>query len=73
MGLFSGIKKAIGGIGKVLSGLGQVANVFKGFLQSPLGGLLMSVFPPAKAAMGFLSFTSMLGGLAQGVGGGQNY
>lgn len=73
MGLFSGIKKIAKGIGKIASGLSQIANVFKNILNSPLGNILKMVFPQLGLAQGALSFTSMLGGLGNSVGGGQNY
>ncbi|MFI0397145.1 hypothetical protein [Paracoccus jiaweipingae] len=73
MGLFSGIGKALGGIGKVFSGLGQVAKALGGIMNSPLGGLLKMAFPPLGLASGFLNFAGMMGNLAGGIGGGQNY
>lgn len=70
MSFLDGIGKALGGITKAISG---IAQVFKGIMDSPLGGLLKMAFPPLGIASAALNFTDMLGGLAKGVGGGQNY
>lgn len=70
MGLFSAIGNVFKGIGKVVGGL---TKVFSGILNSPLGGLLKTVFPPLGLASGVLNFAGMMGNLAGGIGGGQNY
>ena len=53
--------------------VGDIANIGKSLLGSPLGALLKTVFPPLALADGVLSFASMLGDVSKGVGGGQNY
>jgi len=73
MGLFSGIKKVLGGVSNILKGVGQIAKAFSGIMNSPLGSLLKMAFPPLNAMSGMLNFASMLGGLGQSVGQGQNY
>ena len=77
MGLFSGIGKALGGIadvvGDVLGKVGDIADIGRAFLGSPLGSLLKMVFPPAALAEGVLNFASILGDVGQQVGGGENY
>lgn len=67
-------------IGKIFKGVANVfkaatglVNALKGFMNSPLGGLLASVFPPAGMLMGGLNFMNMFSQLGSGIGGGQNY
>ncbi len=70
MSFLSGIGKALGGIGKAISG---IADVFKGIMDSPLGNILKMAFPPLGMASAAMNFAGMLGNVAQGVGGGDNY
>lgn len=77
MGIFSGIGDALGGVMDVVSKVGDVAGGIKdmlgGIMDSPLGGLLATVFPPAGMAMGALNLADMLGDVAGTVGGEEMY
>lgn len=73
MGLLSGIGKALGGLTKMVSGLGQVAKTLGGILNSPLGNLLKMAFPPLAVAGGVMNFVGMAGSLADSIGGGAQY
>ena len=77
MSFFGAIGKAFGGIadavGGVMGAIGDIANIGKALLDSPLGGLLKMVFPPAALADSVLSFASMLGDIGQQIGGDENY
>lgn len=73
MGLLSGIGKALGGVGKIFSELGNIAKAFSGILNSPLGALLKMAFPPLAAASGVMNFVGMMGDLSGSIGGGANY
>jgi hypothetical protein len=65
--------KILKGVGNVLKAASGLMNVMKNFMQSPLGGLLASVFPPAGMMMGGMNFLSMFNSLSNGLSGGQNY
>jgi hypothetical protein len=77
MGILSGIGNVLGKVGDiagdVLGGIGEVANFAKGIMDSPLGGLIAAVFPPAAAVMGGLNMVSMVTDIAGQVGGGETY
>lgn len=73
MGLLGGIGKIFGGITKLLGGLGDIAKLFSGILNSPLGKLLTAAFPPLALASGALNFAGMVGDIANQVGGGATY
>jgi len=81
MGFLSGITDAIGGalggVGKAIGGitesLGGIGDLLKGVMDSPLGGLISAVFPPAGAIMGALNMAQMVGDMANQIGGGESY
>lgn len=64
------IFKGISGVLKAATGL---VKALKGFMNSPFGSLLASVFPPAGMLMGGMSFMNMFNQLGGGIGGGHNY
>lgn len=70
MSFLGSIGKVIGGIGKALGGIGKLAS---SLLNSPLGSLLKLAFPPLAGASAAMNLLGMFGGLAGGIGGGQNY
>ncbi|MEM9341889.1 MAG: hypothetical protein AAGA87_02475 [Pseudomonadota bacterium] len=81
MGLLSGIGDAISGVADAVTGaiggiaeaVGGITDVLGGFMNSPLGGLIAAVFPPAGAVMGGLNMLGMATDLAQMVAGGEDY
>lgn len=73
MGLFKAIGRVFKGITKVVSAVGQLAKALGGILNSPLGNILKSIFPPLGLMSGVLNFAGMMGNLANQIGGGASY
>lgn len=73
MSIIGGIGKIFKGVTSIFSGIGDIAKLFKGILDSPLGKLLTAAFPPLALASGVLGFAGMAGDLANQVGGGASY
>ncbi len=75
MGILGGIGKLFGGGGGggLFGALGKIGGLFKGIMNSPLGAIIGTVFPPAGMAMGAMNLVGMLGDLGTNVGGAQNY
>lgn len=73
MGLFSSIGKIFKGVTKAVSAIGNLAKMVSGILNSPLGNILKSIFPPLGMMSGILNFAGMMGEVANQVGGGADY
>lgn len=69
-GVVGGALDGLGGLGDMLGGL---TDVLGGVMNSPLGGLISAVFPPAGAIMGGLNMLGMVSDIAGQIGGGENY
>ena len=70
MGLFSGIGNALGGVFDAMTSVMDVAQQVASVLrESGLGSILAMAIPGGGAAMAAVELTSMLGNVANSVGG----
>lgn len=63
----------LGGLVDAVADIGGLADMVKGIMGGPLGGLISAAFPPAAGIMGIVNMVSMAGDIAEQIGGGENY